>query len=44
VPDTAPRCRQRHLAGERRGFGYRRLFGLLRRDGEATGINRIFRL
>jgi transposase InsO family protein len=32
------------LANERRRFGYRRLFILLRRDGEPSGINRIYRL
>ena len=32
------------LAGERRRFGYRRLFVLLRREGEPSGINRIYRL
>jgi hypothetical protein len=26
------------------GFGYRRLFVLLRREGEPSGINRIYRL
>ena len=31
-------------AHERRRFGYRRLFILLRREGEASGINRIYRL
>jgi hypothetical protein len=29
------------LANERRGFDYRRLFILLRREGEPSGINRI---
>jgi transposase InsO family protein len=29
---------------ERRRFGYRRLFILLRRDGEVSGVNRIYRL
>ncbi|MBY5475649.1 transposase, partial [Rhizobium leguminosarum] len=29
---------------ERRRFGYRRLFILLRRDGEPSGVNRIYRL
>ena len=32
------------LANERRRFGYRRLFVLLRREGEPSGINRIHRL
>ena len=43
-PDTALRSRLRELANERRRFGYRRLFILLRREGEASGINRIYRL
>jgi transposase InsO family protein len=43
-PDTALRTQLRALANERRRFGYRRLFVLLRRDGEASGINRIYRL
>jgi putative transposase len=34
----------RDLANERRRFGYRRLFILLRREGEASGVNRIYRL
>jgi transposase InsO family protein len=34
----------RELANERRRFGYRRLFILLRREGEPSGINRIYRL
>ncbi len=44
APDTALRRRLRDLANERRRFGYRRLFILLRREGEASGINRIYRL
>ena len=32
------------MANERRRFGYRRLFILLRREGEPSGINRIHRL
>lgn len=44
APDTAPRGRLRDLANERRRFGYRRLFVLLRREGEPSGINRIYRL
>lgn len=32
------------VANERRRFGYRRLFILLRREGEASEINRIYRL
>jgi putative transposase len=44
APDTALRGRLRDLANERRWFGYRRLFVLLRREGEPSGINRIYRL
>lgn len=44
APDTALRGRLRELANERRRFGYRRLFLLLRREGEPSGINRIYRL
>jgi putative transposase len=43
-PETALRMRLRDLANERRRFGYRRLFILLRREGEPSGINRIYRL
>jgi putative transposase len=43
-PDTVLRARLRELANERRRFGYRRLFILLRREGEPSGINRIHRL
>lgn len=43
-PDTEPRGRLRELANERRRFGYRRLFILLRREGEPSGVNRIHRL
>ncbi len=42
--ETALRARLRDLANERRRFGYRRLFILLRREGEPSGINRIYRL
>ena len=42
-PDTALRARLRELANERRRFGYRRLFILLRREGEASGIYRLYR-
>src|SRR6201993_5366578 len=42
--DAALRGRLRELANERRRFGYRRLFVLLRREGEPSGINRIHRL
>ena len=44
APDIALRERLRELANERRRFGYRRLFILLRREGEPSGINRISRL
>ena len=44
APDTELRGRLRDLANERRRFGYRRLFVLLRREGEPSGINRIYRL
>ena len=44
APDTVLRGRLRELANERRRFGYRRLFALLRREGEPSGINRIYRL
>jgi putative transposase len=44
APDTALRARLRDLANERRRFGYRRLFVLLRREGEPSGVNRIHRL
>lgn len=43
-PETELRQRLRDLANERRRFGYRRLFVLLRREGESSGINRIYRL
>jgi len=42
--DSALRDRLRDLANVRRRFGYRRLFILLRREGERSGINRIYRL
>lgn len=42
--DAALRGRLRDLANERRRFGYRREFVLLRREGEPSGINRIYRL
>jgi len=42
--DTGLRARLRELANQRRRFGYRRLFILLRREGEPSGINRIYRL
>jgi putative transposase len=43
-PERELRARLRDLANERRRFGYRRLFILLRREGEPSGINRIYRL
>jgi HTH-like domain len=43
-PDTELRLRLRDLANERKRFGYRRLFVLLRQAGEASGINLIYRL
>jgi putative transposase len=43
-PDTELRARLRELANQRRRFGYRRLYILLRDEGEASGINRIYRL
>ena len=42
--DTQLRARLRELANQRRRFGYRRLFILLRAAGEPSGINRIYRL
>lgn len=38
APDTPLRDRLRELANERRRFGYRRLFVLLRREGELSSI------
>lgn len=43
-PDTELRRRLRDLANQRRRFGYRRLFILLRDQGEPSGIKRIYRL
>lgn len=43
-PEVELRLRLRDLANERRRFGYRRLFILLRREGEPSGVNRIYRL
>ena len=43
-PEMELRVRLRELANERRRFGYRRLFILLKREGETSGINRIYRL
>jgi putative transposase len=44
APDIALRARLRNLAETRRRFGYRRLFVLLRREGERAGKSRIYRL
>lgn len=43
-PEVELRAKLRDLANERRRFGYRRLFVLLRREGEPSGVNRIYRL
>jgi putative transposase len=43
-PDIELRNRLRELANQRRRFGYRRLFVLLREQGEPSGVNRIYRL
>ena len=43
-PDAELRARLHELANQRRRFGYRRLYILLRDDGEPSGINRIYRL
>jgi putative transposase len=43
-PDTELRARLRELANERKRFGYRRLFILLRQEGETLGVNRVHRL
>ena len=43
-PEAELRAKLGDLANERRRFGYRRLFILLRRDGETSGVNRIYRL
>jgi len=43
-PDTQLRARLHELANQRRRFGYRRLYILLRDEGEPSGINRIYRL
>ena len=43
-PDVELRIRLRDLANQRRRFGYRRLFILLRKQGEPSGVNRIYRL
>ena len=43
-PDVELRTRLRDFANQRRRFGYRRLFILLREQGEPSGVNRIYRL
>ncbi len=43
-PEVELWAKLRDLANEQRRFGYRRLFVLLRRDGESSGVNRIYRL
>jgi putative transposase len=43
-PDVELRGKLRKLAHARKRFGYRRLYHLLRRDGEPSGITRIYRL
>lgn len=43
MPDTVLRDQLRELVNERRRFGYPPLFVLLRREGEPSGINRIYR-
>ncbi|WP_407671619.1 IS3 family transposase, partial [Paramagnetospirillum kuznetsovii] len=42
--DSGLRLRLREIAQERRRFGYRRLFIFLRREGEPSGITRVYRL
>lgn len=42
--DSVLRERLRGLAHARHRFGYRRLFILLRREGEPSGISRVYRL
>ena len=44
LPDDTLRQRLRHLAHERRRFGYRRLYVLLRREGQAVNRKRVYRL
>lgn len=43
-PETELRTKIRDMATERKRFGYRRLFILLRQGGEPSGVNRIYRL
>jgi putative transposase len=44
TPNCELRTQLRELANARKRFGYRRLFILLRQQGEPSGINRIYRL
>lgn len=43
-PEVELRMKLRELANQRRRFGYRRRFIVLRREGERSGVNRIYRL
>ena len=43
-PDVELRARLRDLANQCRRFGYRRMFILLREQGEPSGVNRIYRI
>jgi putative transposase len=43
-PQTALRVRLRDLAGSRVQYGYRRLHVLLRREGRAVNVKRVYRL
>jgi len=43
-PDNELRSQLRELANARKRFGYRRLFVLLRQQGEPSGLNRIYRI
>lgn len=43
-PEAELRMKLRGLANQRRRFGYQRLFIVLRREGEPSGVNRIYRL
>jgi putative transposase len=43
-PEAELRVKLRDLANQRPRFGYRRLFIVLRREGDPSGVNRIYRL
>ena len=43
-PDAELRARLHELANQRSRFGYRRLYILLRDEGDPSGINRMYRL